>query len=173
MFFFSEYLKSLREQQRMSLRDVERRTEVSNAYLSQIELGKRPPPHPNILKKLAPIYDVSVYELMAAAGYLDEAQGKSSMRYKCLNPACRHEWETRGEYVKNLRCPRCHTGYVVEKYIFDEAVAEDRKVLEYASSTKAYEVYLDALSNVVRKLFPMLPFNPFQVIYEKAKGGLK
>ncbi len=177
MFFFSEYLKSLRGNQRMSLRDVERRTGVSNAYLGQIEQGKRPPPHPNILKKLAPIYDVSMYELMAAAGYLDEAQERSSMRYKCLNPACRHEWETRGEYAKIIRCPSCRKGYVVEKYIFDEAVAGDRKILDYAKamncSTKAYEVYLDALSNVVTKLFPMLPFNPFQVIYEEAKGGLK
>jgi len=92
------------------------------------------------------------------------------MRYKCLNPACRHEWDTRGEYAKIIRCPSCHKGYVVEKYIFDEAVAEDRKVLDYAEA-KAYEAYLDALSNVVRKLFPMLPFNPFQVIYEEAKGG--
>ena len=73
---FGEYLKLLREKQRMSLRDVERRTGVSNAYLGQIELGKRPPPHPNILKKLAPIYDLPVNELMRAAGYLDEAQSQ-------------------------------------------------------------------------------------------------
>lgn len=71
---FGEYLRVLRGKQRMSLRDVERRTGVSNAYLGQIEQGKRPPPHPNILKKLAPIYDVPVEELIRAAGYLDEAQ---------------------------------------------------------------------------------------------------
>lgn len=73
---FGEYLKSLRGKQRMSLRDVERRTGVSNAYLGQIEQAKRPPPHPNILKKLALTYDVSVYELMRAAGYLDEAESQ-------------------------------------------------------------------------------------------------
>jgi transcriptional regulator with XRE-family HTH domain len=73
---FGEYLKGLREKQRMSLRDVERRTGVSNAYLGQIELGKRPPPHPKILKKLAPIYDVHVYELMRAAEYLGDAQNQ-------------------------------------------------------------------------------------------------
>jgi len=70
---FGEYLKLLRDKQRMSLRHVERRTGVSNAYLGQIEQGKRPPPHPSILKKLAPVYDVPVYELMRVAGYLDEA----------------------------------------------------------------------------------------------------
>jgi len=74
MSHFGEYLRVLRGKQRMSLRDVERRTGVSNAYLGQIEQSKRPPPHPNILKKLAPIYDVSVDELMRVAGYLDEAQ---------------------------------------------------------------------------------------------------
>lgn len=73
---FGEYLKLLREKQRMSLRYVERRTGVSNAYLGQIEQGKRPPPHPNILKKLAPIYDVPIYELMRVAGYLGDAQNQ-------------------------------------------------------------------------------------------------
>ncbi|MBU0778233.1 hypothetical protein KKF82_08240 [Patescibacteria group bacterium] len=66
---------------------------------------------------------------------------------------------------------------MIEKYIFVEAVAEDRKVLDYAESdadTKTrvrYELFLSALGNVVRKLFPMVPFNPFQVIYEEALRG--
>jgi len=99
---------------------------------------------------------------------------KGKPRWKCLNPACRHKWESRGEYAKIIRCPKCHMGYVVEKYVFDEAVAEDRRVLDYADAnadTKVmvrYEVYLNALGNVVRKLFPMLPFSPFQVVYEEA-----
>jgi len=71
---FGEYLKALREKQRMSARDVERECGVSNSYVGQIEHGKRPPPHPNVLKKLAPLYHVSVYELMRAAGHLDEEQ---------------------------------------------------------------------------------------------------
>ena len=95
---------------------------------------------------------------------------KDKIRYKCLNPVCRHEWETRGEYLKNLRCPRCHKGYVVETNLFAEAVAEDRKILDYApaETIEKYEAYVNALGNVVRKLFPLLPFNPFQVIYEEA-----
>lgn len=96
------------------------------------------------------------------------------MRYKCLNPSCCHEWEIRGEYLKNVRCPRCHRSYVVERCIFEAAVAEDRKVLDYADAnadTKVmirYELYLNALATVVRKLFPMLSFNPFEVIYMEA-----
>ncbi|GAI88686.1 unnamed protein product [marine sediment metagenome] len=94
--------------------------------------------------------------------------------WKCINPGCRHEWASRGWRPKNLRCPKCHSSYVLEKAVFNEAVAEDRKVLDYADAnadTKVmvrYEVYVNALGNVVRKLFPMLPFSPFQVIYEEA-----
>ena len=78
MLKFGEYLKGLREKQRLSLRDVEKQAGVSNPYLGQIEQGNRPPPHPNILKKLAPVYFVSVEVLMRAAGYLDEVQRQES-----------------------------------------------------------------------------------------------
>ena len=77
MLKFGEYLKGLREKQRLSLRDVERQAGVSNPYLGQIEQGKRPPPHPNILKKLAPVYAMPVHELMRVAGYLDEVRQES------------------------------------------------------------------------------------------------
>lgn len=69
---FGEYLKSLRQEQRMSLREVERESGVSNAYLAQIERGDRRPPSPEILKKLAPVYNVAVRDLLKAAGYWDE-----------------------------------------------------------------------------------------------------
>ena len=36
---FGKYLKSLREKQRMSLREAERESGVSNAYIAQIERG--------------------------------------------------------------------------------------------------------------------------------------
>ena len=68
---FGEFLKELRLKAGLKLRDVEERTEISNSYLSQIESGKRNPPHPDILKKLAPVYGVSLNHLMAKAGYLD------------------------------------------------------------------------------------------------------
>ena len=45
---FGHFLKSLREKQRMSLRDAERESGVSNAYIAQIEKGDRPPPSPEI-----------------------------------------------------------------------------------------------------------------------------
>jgi len=75
---FGEYLKGLREKQRLSLRDVEKDSGVSNAYIAQIERGDRPAPSPEILKKLAPVYNVTVQELLEKAGYLDEPEQNMS-----------------------------------------------------------------------------------------------
>lgn len=66
-----EYLKSRRKILGLSLREVQERSGVSNAYLSMIESGKRPAPHPKILVKLAEVYDVGLRHLMALAGYLE------------------------------------------------------------------------------------------------------
>ena len=71
---FGYFLKSLRDRQRMSLRDVERESGVSNAYIAQMEKGDRPAPSPDILKKLARAYNVTVRELLLRAGYLDEPE---------------------------------------------------------------------------------------------------
>jgi transcriptional regulator with XRE-family HTH domain len=71
---FGQFLKSLRDRQRMSLRDVEKESGVSNAYIAQMEKGDRPAPSPDILKKLARVYNVTVRELLMRAGYLDEPE---------------------------------------------------------------------------------------------------
>lgn len=167
---FGEYLKLLRGKLRMSLRDVERRTGVSNVYLGQIEQAKRPPPHPNILKKLAPLYDVSVYELMAAAGYLDEAQ---SIKYKCLNPDCGGDFEVRG--AGSQRCPYCGTDYVIDWDSFESIVLTEAKWLINPTPGNT-AAQLEAHAMLLRRLFPMLPFNAFQVVdkaAEEAKNTLK
>ncbi|MDP3879771.1 MAG: helix-turn-helix transcriptional regulator [Dehalococcoidales bacterium] len=71
---FGQFLRSLRKRQGMSLRDVEKEYGVSNAYISQMEKGDRPPPRPDILRKLARAYKVTVRELLMRAGYLDEPE---------------------------------------------------------------------------------------------------
>jgi transcriptional regulator with XRE-family HTH domain len=53
---FGDYLRSLREQQRLSLRDVAAKTGVSISYITMIEHSKRKPPGPEVLKKLALSY---------------------------------------------------------------------------------------------------------------------
>ena len=69
---FGEYLRTLRVEKRYSLREVEELSGVSNSYLGLIERGQRPIPGADILKKLAPVFDVPVRDLLATAGYLKE-----------------------------------------------------------------------------------------------------
>jgi len=69
---FGEYLRGLRTEQRLSLREAEERAGVSISYLAQIEQGKRRPLGVDILKKLAPVYNVPIRNLLRVAGYLEE-----------------------------------------------------------------------------------------------------
>ena len=69
---FGEYLRGLRTEQRLSLREVEERAGVSSSYIAQIERGLRRPPGADILKKLAPVYNVPIRDLLKTAGYLKE-----------------------------------------------------------------------------------------------------
>jgi transcriptional regulator with XRE-family HTH domain len=73
------YLKTLRGSTTMSLRDVEEATdkEVSNAYLSQLENGKIAKPSPNILHRLAEVYNVPYSKLMERAGYISPSSTRA------------------------------------------------------------------------------------------------
>ncbi len=62
------YLRELRERQKVSQKEVAEETGISRPYLSQLETGKRGVPGPKILKRLADFYGVSVESLFAAAG---------------------------------------------------------------------------------------------------------
>src|SRR5579875_231349 len=63
-------LRRIRELHRLSLRAVEIRTGISNAYLSQLETGKVEKPSPNYLYKLAEVYQIPYELLMEKAGYI-------------------------------------------------------------------------------------------------------
>lgn len=76
---FGEYLRKLREAQKLSLREMAAKTGVSVSYITQIENGKRKAPGPEVLKKLAPAYNVPVRELLKAAGYLDDIKEVKSI----------------------------------------------------------------------------------------------
>lgn len=71
------YLHNTRKQRGLSLKKVEKLAGVSNAYLSQLERGRRNPPHPDILKRLAKVYEVPLSELLSAAGYLEDEKGNT------------------------------------------------------------------------------------------------
>jgi len=63
------YLKALRDNQGLSLRDVQSKTDISNAFLSQLESGKIKNPSPTILYKLSILYSVPYENLMELSGY--------------------------------------------------------------------------------------------------------
>jgi transcriptional regulator with XRE-family HTH domain len=63
-------LKRLRLLKGVTLRQVEKDTRVSNAYLSQLENEKAEQPSPRVLNKLAEYYEASYTGLMQLAGYL-------------------------------------------------------------------------------------------------------
>ena len=57
---FGAFIRKLREDRRLSLRQVERSAGVSYAYLSQVEKGVRNVPSINFLEKIAKTYGVTV-----------------------------------------------------------------------------------------------------------------
>lgn len=72
---FGSFIKGLRLKQNLSLRALSEKSDISHSYLSQLELGKRNIPSPEILKKLAISLEVDYFVLARLAGYL-EADGK-------------------------------------------------------------------------------------------------
>src|SRR5690606_9805791 len=90
----------------MTIRQLELYSEVSNAYISQLERGKRGIPSPDILKKLAAPLGLDYNELMIKAGYVaNETTNKEKGEY---TPAEENEYErllreTEEKYNVNLR----------------------------------------------------------------------
>jgi len=83
------YLKEARKMQNHTLRTVEEKTGISNAYLSQLENDKITKPSPQILYKLAECYHAPYEHLMERAGY--PLPTKSINEEKKLLPAFRLE----------------------------------------------------------------------------------
>ncbi|SER92956.1 Transcriptional regulator, contains XRE-family HTH domain [Gracilibacillus ureilyticus] len=69
---FGNYLRTLRKRNDLTINQLEELTGISNAYISQIETGKRGVPSSEILKKLCLPLKVSHQPLMIEAGYLKE-----------------------------------------------------------------------------------------------------
>lgn len=73
-----QYLASIRQARKMTLRQVEEATNklVSNAYLSQIENDKIQQPSPNVLHALSEIYGIDYGQLMERAGHITPTQNR-------------------------------------------------------------------------------------------------
>lgn len=63
-------LQTARKLKKLSLREVETATGISNPYLSQLENDKIQKPSPQFLGKLASLYELDFQLVMEAAGYI-------------------------------------------------------------------------------------------------------
>jgi transcriptional regulator with XRE-family HTH domain len=68
---FGQYIKSQRKLAKLSLRQLAAASEVSDAYLSQLERGLHAPSI-RVLKSLADAFGMSPEKLLAQAGLLDD-----------------------------------------------------------------------------------------------------
>jgi HTH-type transcriptional regulator, competence development regulator len=101
-----EELKYQRESQNLSLRSVEEKSGISNAYLSQLENDKIKKPSANILHKLAEVYKLDFNYLLSKAGILENQpeNNKSFGHYVFSKDNLTPEEETELlQYLKFLR----------------------------------------------------------------------
>lgn len=74
---FGEYLKRVRKSKKMTIRQLELYSKVSNAYISQLERGDRGIPSPDIIRKLSSPLGLDYNEMMIKAGYVEENKKES------------------------------------------------------------------------------------------------
>ena len=72
---FGEYIKSIRLNKNLSLRQVDYQSEITFSNLSMIEHGTRKAT-PFILKELSRIYKIDYIDLLDKAGYIDLAEAE-------------------------------------------------------------------------------------------------
>jgi len=97
-------LKQTRKRRNLTLRDVQKETRISNAYLSQLENDKIANPSPNILHKLAKLYEISYETLMSLAGYPSPSRTKPAFRiHEDLNELTPEEKDRVLEYIQFLK----------------------------------------------------------------------
>lgn len=127
---FGVYVRTLRKHRGLTLKQVENAAGVSNAYISQFERGLRNPPHPEILNRLAKVYNVSARDLMVAAGYLtDDAEAEKrrnvelAYQHVVSDPTYQH-----GTRIKDTHISLDVKRFIVEMY----EKTTGRKLLESA-----------------------------------------
>ena len=102
-------LKTVRKQRRLTLRAVEDKTGISNAYLSQLENDKISRPSPTILHRLAECYAISYEGLMKLAGHpINEERQKRAFRSSVddIENLTEDEKEKVLEYIQFLKSRR-------------------------------------------------------------------
>ena len=100
------FLQAARESKKLTLRAVEQKTSISNAYLSQLESGKIKQPSPVILHKLSDLYEASYADILSLAGYpipsTEDESEKSGLAAR-MGPVTASEEDALIEYLQFLR----------------------------------------------------------------------
>lgn len=78
------YLKDIRDNKQLSLREVDKLTDISYTHLNMIEHGKRNVT-PALLRNLAKLYNVDYLDLYEKAGYIDLIEDEKKSNYKTDN----------------------------------------------------------------------------------------
>ncbi len=113
------YLRELREERGLGIRQIERETGIPNAYLSLLENGNKAHlPPPEVLGKLAKLYEVSVEVLLEHAGYLQrpdedepyEVQVEKAFQHVLSDPQFKYGTRLKGKY--DLAAKR----FIIEMY---------------------------------------------------------
>ena len=81
---FKDYIKNIRLSKGLSLRDVDRMSNVTFSNLSMIEHGTRKAT-PFVLKELSKVYNVDYIELLKMCGYIDDLESKKITKNNIKN----------------------------------------------------------------------------------------
>lgn len=91
-----EFLRFQRESCKLSMAAVSKRIGITDTRLSHLENDQTKEPSPVLLKALAQVYQIDVFELFCRYGYIDEHQ------YKALTVFKRTEFLTADE-IKRIQ----------------------------------------------------------------------
>ncbi len=106
-----QFLRAAREARGLSLREVERQSGVSNAYLSQVESGRIKEPSPNVLFKLTELYGAAYEQAMELAGYpTPKRPKKGADSFGRLGPISPDEVDQLAEYLAFIRRRKRRSG---------------------------------------------------------------
>lgn len=106
----AEELRRIRAIRELSLREIEKETGISNAYLSQLERGEATNPSAQKLYKLAKFYEIPYELLMEWAGYASSE--RSTNKFSAVEAALKSaglrpdEEEQVLQYIQFLRLQR-------------------------------------------------------------------
>lgn len=110
------YLKSIRNNKELSLREVNKRTGISYTHLNMIENGKRNVT-PALLRNLANLYNWDYLDLYEKAGYIDLIENEKNETLKKIGATLLSEIDT--VKIPVLGTVKAGYNYLAEENIID------------------------------------------------------